>query len=366
MPIGAMQVLFHPRGGEEPADVFLIRDDFTTTEVAPMTTPRTAEPGPGTPTIVDTGELLHIDATQLLMGATGSGDPRLFYGSIARVAGVAFVMRVNRNGSAGHRAGLDTANSGQPNDVAMTIAAAALLLTGSGNVSTTITLAASATNMFFILRATGAFYIQNDTLIWIDDAATVTPLFFGAGGQFAFAPETEYDFMRAMDLPANGYTIWDADGIITDTLAGARAPGDTFTHEADCHIKFTMTTLPSSGQIEVFFRIQDATNFWQATIDSSGDIDLDEVVAGTPTQRGTSAGTISNGERVTVRCNDETIEIWGAGTRLINYASAANFKTETAGELDTEGTGGSVSDIDTWPLTMAGDAKIGLDAMVVA
>ena len=41
---------FARKGGVE----FLLRDEFTTPDAAPITSPRTCEPGPGTLTFVDT------------------------------------------------------------------------------------------------------------------------------------------------------------------------------------------------------------------------------------------------------------------------------------------------------------------------
>src|SRR5690606_5532771 len=97
------------------------------------------------------------------------------------------------------------------------------------------------------------------------------------------------DWLCAVNLRAP----WNTDyGIATQRLAGARSAGDTFTHEADCLLEFTVTTLPSADQIEMRFRAQDASNYWQVTVDSSGNLDLDEVVGGVVTQRGTAAGVI--------------------------------------------------------------------------
>ena len=41
-------------GGAAPAITYLLRDEFTTDESAPATSPMAAEPGPGTSTLVQT------------------------------------------------------------------------------------------------------------------------------------------------------------------------------------------------------------------------------------------------------------------------------------------------------------------------
>jgi hypothetical protein len=171
-------------------------------------------------------------------------------------------------------------------------------------------------------------------------------------------------FVRVAQLTAP----WNASdyGLATQQLAGARAPGDTFTHEANCLIEFTVATLPGAGtQIELRFRVQDATNYWQVTVDSTGALDLDEVVAGVVTQRGTAAGVIANGDRIVITAVGQTIKVYEANTLRITYATAANFATETDGELETEGTGGAVTDIVSWPRTLSGAALAELQRYAV-
>ena len=109
-----------------------------------------------------------------------------------------------------------------------------------------------------------------------------------------------------------------------------------------------------AGQIELEFRRQDADNKWRVTIDSSGDIGLDEVVSATPTQHDTSAGVVSNGEVVTVITSGTTIKVYEQNVLRITYSSASNFQTETAGELKTLGTGGAVTNNRTFPYTLSG------------
>jgi len=154
---------------------------------------------------------------------------------------------------------------------------------------------------------------------------------------------------------------WNNDyGIVTQRLSGARLAGDAFTHEANALIEFVVATVPSAGQIELRFRIQDATNYWQVTVDSAGNLDLDEVVAGVVTQRGTSAAVIVNGDRIVIQMHGTNVKIFEANTIRINYAAATNFQTKTDGELETE-SDGAVTDIISWPRTISGAAAATLD-----
>jgi hypothetical protein len=139
-------------------------------------------------------------------------------------------------------------------------------------------------------------------------------------------------------------------GLATDVLPGPRAAADTFTHEADCVIIFDLPAIPSSGTLEFWFRSATVgTDGWRVTVDSSGDVDLDEVVSGTPTQRGTSAAAVSGGEHMYVICDDETIKVFADNSLLINYGSAATQKTQTAGEIEALGTGGRISNVVPFP-----------------
>jgi hypothetical protein len=143
-------------------------------------------------------------------------------------------------------------------------------------------------------------------------------------------------------------------GLATDVLPGPRAAADTFTHEADCVIIFALPAIPSSGTLEFWFRAATVgTDGWRVTIDSSGDVDLDEVVSGSPTQRGTSAAAVSGGERLVVICNDEEINVYADTSLLITYSSAVTQKIQTAGEIESLGTGGQISNVVTYPLSFA-------------
>ena len=53
---------------------------------------------------------------------------------------------------------------------------------------------------------------------------------------------------------------------------------------------------------------------------------------------------------------DETITGYADNSEAWSYGSAANFKTETAGELDSLGTGGAVDDLATFPIYPSGQA----------
>jgi len=352
--------------------VYLLRDDFSTAASAPLTSPRTAEPGPGTLTIADTPGYQSIVGGALRMFSNGAvvstNDTYIAAGPYTRTAGMALLGKINIVGADGR------CILGWSSGLATTVDKYGIY-PKSGTTRRVVGVDAFSEGQLFpaavvgtysayavILRATGAIFGVQDAgiwrLFWITNTDTTATLYarlhdVGIGALNLYA-----DYLRALQLPAP----FDTDyGLATQRLAGARSAGDTFTHEANCIIEWTQTTVPSALQTEVRFRIQDATNYWQVTVDSTGALDLDEVVAGTPTQRATAAGVIANGDRVVIIADGTTIRVYEANTLRITYASATNFATATAGELETEGTGGSVSEIIAWPRTLTGSAAAILD-----
>jgi hypothetical protein len=219
-----------------------------------------------------------------------------------------------------------------------------------------------------IIRSAGGFHLLRGgvefpewSLLWVGVADVTDPVFAAIGRRSGGT--TQHDNFRGTLLPPP----WNDDyGIATQRLAGARAPGDTFTHEADCLIEFTMTTVPAAAQAELHFRIQDATNYWAVTINAAGDLELDEVVGGGTTQRGISAGVVANGDRIVIVADASNIRVYEDDNLRINYTLAATFLTETAGELDTEGTGGAVDDLISWPRVLSGSALTTLNRVADA
>ena len=342
-------------------------DQFTTDDAAPLTSPRTCEPI-GTLTATDTGSKFSISSGRLQMGGrTGANDPRIYSNGIARAAGVVFWGKTQTADNTRKAIlGWHSANNASPGTHAASIHQSTLTIKDAvyfGNITHPFASFSTRFNadyeFMFVLRTSGAFVFMKQAtdyptwqLIWVYRGQINTPMYAGAGINDVDNATVYDDFMISrIGSP------FDSDyGFATQRLSGARTAGDTFTHEANCMIDFTIAAVPSGGNVDFRFRQQDATNYWQVTVDSTGALTLNEVVAGTPTQRGTSAGVIANGDVVRIFCNGTMIKVYeGAETSIgnlrITYTSATNFQTATAGTLSGEGTGGSVEEIDSWPIT---------------
>ena len=214
------------------------------------------------------------------------------------------------------------------------------------------------TGVWMIHQADRCLILNGNSVLNFASKITYTQ---SAASLYRPGPDRYTTYMGAALLPAPFNTEW---ALVTQRLAGARAANDTFTHTANALIEFTMTTRPSSGSIDLRFCQQDATNYWQVTIDSAGALTLNEVVAGTPTSRATKTG-VSNGAHVEIIADGTLIGVAvnGSGSESCYYNAAVNFRSSTSGVLSSLGTGGAVSDLITWPRALPAAAQAVLEAV---
>ncbi len=350
---------------------WLLRDDFVTAEAAPLASPRTAEPGPGTLTITDTNEVLTIADGKLKFATGGAsfGDPGIWSEAMARAIGRA-VIAGSLQSSAGHDylVGWDSNQLTTPTLYAIyahpTSGLIAFISSGSlvvGGITN-----GAAYKAAVVLRSTGAFLLVKGgteyldwTVAWVDATLNTATVYATLTGSTTTAFTA--DNFRVLDLPAP----FDTDyGLATQRLAGSVAAGTTFTHEANCVIEWTQTTKPSSGPSVVVFRRQDATNYWYVYVTSDGSLGLYEGVAGVETQRAVNSAGVSNGHRIVIVADGTTIRVYSNNVLRFTYSSASNFATATSGKLSTIGTGGAVSDVISWPRELSGAAANALDAAI--
>lgn len=354
---------------------WLLYDQFNVSAAAPLASPRTCDPGPGTLTLVQTDGQFSIVAGVMNFPAQGSavwGDQGFYGAGQSLAAGRAFMasvlfssgLSVGMAWKANANADLTTAGGdrwyilfGSSLDVAVKAAA---------NFSTGVWSVGSRYRVALVQRLTGMFYLVKGgsfsewTLLWVDNQAlpaTSYPVFanFGAAGTI--------DNLKVADLDA---PFNDDYGIATQRLAGSVAAGTNFTQESNALIEFTVTTLPSANNINVEFRRLNSANNWLVRINPAGDITLIETVTGSPTTRGTSAGVVANGDRVVIVADGSTIRVYEANTLRITYSSATTHLTQTTARVDALGTGGVVSDAISWPRTLSGQPLRALEAVANA
>lgn len=338
----------------------LLRDEFYTDRAAGQVNGTPAEPGIGTRMVTDTEGKAYITNGKLYLTPKTTpsiGDPALRLPAIQRSSGRAMLVNATRLSGILEYVwffGFDNNLTSIPRfyfypyktDLFLrsseNLAASHLFLSPDFPLNINYKFA-------LVLRSAGAYWLVKGgalsrwTLLYVDSFNTDTTLYPSLVGYQAIV---EIEYCRIVDLPA---PFNDDFGFATQRLAGARNTGDTFSHEANCLIEWVVTTLPSSGSIQMAFRKQDDNNYWQVVINPDGSLALQEVVNGVPITRGTAAaGSIANGQRMVVVTDDINILVHANYLEKFFYKLANNFKTQTSGKLLSLGTGGAVSDIISW------------------
>lgn len=338
--------------------VFLLRDEFTTDQSAPITSPRTCEPGPGTLTVTDASNVISISSGNLVYNGVAAAASGLVSGNYSRVAGKCLVLYLNSvtaspgsqsffgiaenttHGNSGWVAGLALAASGTNHNVAV-----------NSNALVGITLSGSPTNakLYFIVRSAGGFVVIDNTLQYVSNQLTSSLYDKVSGGASALTRTFSVGYWRRAQLSAP----WDSDyGIATNRVASPSV-GETTTSEANALVEMTWTAV--TGQVwELSTRRTDDDNRWIVRCDQAGStIKLIERNAGVETERSSAAQTWTNGTvyRLVVVQDGNTIRTYVANSAKNTYASATFNNTAAGVKTDRAGT-----DLVAWPRTLSGAA----------
>lgn len=232
----------------------------------------------------------------------------------------------------------------------------------TSNTGESITGSAGVHEFLMVARNSGAYIFFRDagavgsawTLVWVTALETTIgnincKLRLLAGAQnFRLGGMTVFNLTDYLPVFGDDY------GFATNRLLTPAAT-TTYRHEANCWLEFTVTTLPTLGTMDIHFRKQDASNYWIARISTTGDLSLQEVVAGSASQRATAAAVVAAGNRVVVIADSTTIKGYsGAGAAAVRwtYSSASNFATATGGSIGALGTNGVVAELVAYPRTL--------------
>ena len=333
---------------------------------------RAAEPGPGEWTVYDTANHLSISGGNLVVDGNGASwaDPRIVsVNSFDRVAGRAlfggFVSASSLNSFIGWNednipAAYDQCPGGAYSQQGLVCYSYESSF-GLGTTTWSTTFGAAPTRSALVLRSSGFFHFVLVSGEWIvmrvANRFGTTPLWpvfshSHVGGARSIKP------LSVVDLP----TPFDSDyGIATDRVAGVVAAGTTFVHEADCIIEYTVTAIPSSGNIKLQFRLQDANNRLEVQCGTGGIVAY-KFISGTPTQIGSLGTSPNGGDRIVIVADGTSVKVYVANILRIT-GTVSEFATETNGSLISVGVGGSVSDIVTWPRTLSGSALAAIEAV---
>lgn len=333
-------------------------DNFVTTASAPLTTPRTAEPGPGTAVLVDSGNKYSITGGTLTPSgsATGASDPTLRTSSNVRVGGLAgsFKLALNpSNGSSIYAAFYNNTTITDANIVG------GMLFVGAGGPSSLRVLgldtgenfAATQSNYYIICRSSGGFFfVFNNVLLGIAGTNTTSPIYFAFHPRGVFAlPSVET--MRVSKLPAP----WTTDFGIADALTASPTSGSALTHSADGTIEFNWT-VATSETMELSVRRTDDDNRWIIRCSQGGStVKIIERAAGVETERASTAQTFTNATtyKIMVKLFGNKIYAFVNDVAKGSYTSATFNNTATGGKVSGFATGANFA---AFPRTLSGTA----------
>lgn len=340
---------------------FLLRDDFTTAASAPLTSPRTAEPGPGTLTISDT-DISISGGAMVIPGETN--DIGAYGAALSRAAGLALFAEFSSpslgNSSFGWSANTGLGSGSATNQIGV---GANGFLRESGSDYTSVQFGAMANStshlLGVILRSAGAFTVRRVSGVWTlhwvsntNNTASVRPVVVNYS-----STNIAYAYMRALQLAAP----FDTDyGLATQRTASPSADA-TITSEANAVIEFTWVAV-TGETVEVSTRRTTDNDRWILRGDQAGStVKLIEVVAGVETERATAAQTWTNttSYRIVVVQDGNTIRGYVANVLKWTYASAASNNTATGIKTNKAGT-----NLIAWPRTLTGTAAALLDSAV--
>jgi len=366
--------------------VLIVNDEFLNQAAAPLASPRNCEPGPGQLVMSDTSNRWSIPSPggELVPGgmSVGNNNPGAWLATAqARVGGRALKCRIKNISAFGSDANKtqspmviwsDSVGSTTTTDyegVVYWVANTKFQLLDSISATFWVTLKACLADTYnvivTILRSGGGmFHVVDGELIGITRQNTDGSVFPDVGAFGANRNPPQVDYIKVGDLG----TPWDTDfGICTNQLPGARAVNDAFTHETDAHLEFTITALPSAGNVFIQFRKQDANNHWRVNINTAGTVTLQEVVAGTPSTRATLSGCLVN-DRIVVSFKGASISAFqdrpATGVANATAYNSALFPSFTTGLVSSLGTGGGIKDLYTYPYTLSGAALAAINNMV--
>lgn len=334
--------------------VYLLNDQFTTNATAPLTSPRTCEPGPGSLTIADTSNNLSIASQKLTIAGGTSNWAQTGFSAVtglARVAGRALICDITlasglnseliiwRNAS-----GMGTSSTNKIEHSVYSAVTADITVTNSGG-NTLCKGGGFSANVpatwAIVLRSAGAFFIKDSTLQWVDNAAATATLYPGIGN---FDCVGSVDNFRVLDYGAP----WNTDYGIATNRTASPSTGATSTMTADGLVEFTWTC--ATGEtLDLVVRSTDSNNRWIVRCDQAGStIKLFEKNGGTETQRSTAAQTFTNATayRIMVICVGNVITTFVANAQKTTYASASFNNTATGVEVNGFATG---ANLVCWP-----------------
>lgn len=311
---------------------YLFLDRFLTDASAPMSSPRTCEPGPGQITFTDTANRFSIASGALTLGSSTTVATAAV--SVAdRPAGYAIMATLSSP--------TGSSRWGYLNGPMFTFTSGAMSVR-DGSSAVYATGLTTPVNVAIISRSTGAFYVASGTLWWVEHSSTGAGIWYVLQGTTVAGTLTT-DNARAVILPS-----WSSDALVYTSYTASPANPTTSTSRSDAIVGVTWT--PSAGEtVDLWVRRTAATDGWVHRCDQAGStMKIIEVVAGGETERASAAQTwtAATPYRIVSIVDGGIVRQFVDKALLNTYSSATSNQTATGVYLSGHST---AADLYAWP-----------------
>jgi hypothetical protein len=317
---------------------YALLDRFVTADAAPIATPRTCEPGPGSWTVTDTTNKASISGGELVMPANTIYDPDLTsVDTYTTVCGTVFHVRAHP---------LEVWEPflfyfNKANTKSLRWNNGTVIANGSHNIKVFNDVLYHDYYIIALLPSGLLFVVDDELLTYFDsvppDCKPVITSYYGSS----------YKASQVSVFEAGG-AFATQFGLATDRKA-APAAGDTLTQEADAVVSFTWA--PAAHEVlELMVRRTDDDNCWIVRADyDAGTVKLIEKSEGTETERDSDAATwnVYTTYQIVVAMHGQVIRVYddrNASTSV--YTSASFNQTATGAKVSGFAAG---SNFVAWP-----------------
>jgi len=352
----------------------IVVDDFTDIRSAGAINGTSATPGPGVRLCVDVSNKLSIDGSDLVCAGGKAvpavGDPGIWWNAVTRSPGICAIACLYPAATTiGFLRGVvfDGNQSGDTVDVAFNLpnfgyTNAKIGAANFPDFNGVVYAALNDVYLAIVQRSAGYHLLLKGggshpdwERAWVTLAGITENLYPGV---LNYDKVFNVDYFRVAQLGAP-WTAPSADGTIIASPAV-----DAVFRLTERFLIYLTVTLTSSGNIEVHYKIQDATNFMRILISSAGAYSMAKVVDGTPSTLLSGTG-VTNGMRVGIRVLPLNLGTWFHKGDITgaSYSYDETFMAEVDGKIADLGTGGAITSLEIYPYYIGGDALTELTAM---
>ncbi|KKN79017.1 hypothetical protein LCGC14_0344930 [marine sediment metagenome] len=265
--VSTLMPLWKQAAGARGGLIWLLYDEFTTADAAPITSPRTCEPGPGTLTAFQPSNQLGIVGKKLTSAdvAEYSALMDATVGGLTKTAGVAIHAKIDSFTSGDNTLILGINNDATPSagmgGANIHMREGTIYRVNDGTNAVIIGGACSyPMHPLMVFRSTdteaGVWMVINGKLVWVYKNTTT----LNYPGIANHATIYEADNFGFLSLLANGYAEWDVDfSTVTDSKTNP-ASGTTYDADAD-HSYVCSFTVEDGSAVQVFSRYVDNTHY---------------------------------------------------------------------------------------------------------